>query len=335
MSEISGDVNDRDKKKDSVFKYDVVLTPNLNLDNFDIKGIWKIAFKETFDDHRIAPFHKNYDLKPCLNDTILIAQEYLYATTTCLNNLLFFNMADIKKNYFSLTHAFNNDNIKDATRKKSNKIGLIIDTSGTIYESFLASLYERFGVDDIPTLTIQTSKIKGETELKFYVLSNNLIMCFFNSVIYYLERLPESLKQINYSLPIEKNYTSINWKKDHNDYTLITGKYINDFNIFIEEDPFLALKNEERKKVRKPTIHISFYPPIIGDNNLSISNIVVNPKTNILSSVELYNSGGPINSVKQIYIPLEKVQSPLFTINFVSNESKKYSWGMKYKIIYK
>ncbi len=335
MSEIGGDENSNNQKKDSVFKYDVVLTPNLSLDNFDMKGVWKIAFKETFDDHRITPFHKNYDLKPCLNDTVLIAQEYLYATTTCLNNLLFFNTADIKKNYFSLSHAFHSNDIKDATAKKSNKPGFVIDTSGTIYQSFLASLYERFGVDDIPTLTIPASKLKGETELKFYVLSNNLMMYFFNSAIYYLERFPEGLKQINYSLPVEQNYTSINWKQDPNNYTLITGKYINDFNLFIEEDRFLALKNVENKIVRKPKLHITFYPPVIGDNNLSISNTVLNAKTNTLSSVELYNSEGPINSVKQIYIPLENVHSPLFTVNFMSNESKKYSWGMKYKIIYK
>lgn len=304
MMQDAGNTADSSILRDTLIRYNPVIEQQINWNSFNIEGRWRLVYKEfATQDMNIRPYTDPLEQRKCLNGELLFAKDFLYGTTTCLNNFLTYPEG-IQKKTISVEKAVSDDNLSPR------------------YRYLYSALEERFELKNLNLVQFSGQAYATGDTYTFLVLNDSNMVTFFDGYLFFLKKVA----QINPSMTIEDAGREMEWPLDNNGYKMIVGKNTGVVYDFLDE-------NETHSEDRNAKLHFIYFPPKLGQNYLSIHNLFINEKTGQMESKLLYSNKETLNNIKHIYINPNYLLSPLLRISLDNSMSKKYSWGIKYKLV--
>lgn len=288
---------------DTLIRFIPEINPNISIKSFNWRGVWELVYKEYLTrDMHIEPYNNPTEQKKCLFGKLVFGENFFYGNTTCLANFSLFD--NPKKLALSVDKVVNDDNIPPKRRY--------------IYQA----LKERYDIDKLNVLEIKGQSYESEDTYEYFVLNDSVMVTLFDNYVFFLKRLERVEKSIN----VEKASSMIEWEMDNKGYKMIVGKNTGTVYDFLDSA-------EISSKDPAARLHIIYYPPKLGQNFLQIHNLYINNETGQMDQKLLYANKEPLNNIKHIYIPPRFLLSSLIKITLDNSMNKKYSWGIKYKLM--
>lgn len=152
--------------KDTLIRYNPIIEDKINWNKFNVEGRWRLVYKEfASQDMHISPYTDPLEQRKCLNGELLFTNNFLYGTTTCLNNFLTFPEG-IQTKTIAIDKAVNDDNLSPR------------------YRYLYSALEERFELKNLNLLQFQgQAYATGDTYV--YVVLNDSNMITFLTDIYF------------------------------------------------------------------------------------------------------------------------------------------------------
>lgn len=292
--------------KDTLIRYNPIIEDKINWNKFNVEGRWRLVYKEfASQDMHIRPYTDPLEQRKCLNGELLFTNNFLYGTTTCLNNFLTFPEG-VQTKTIAIDKAVNDDNLSPR------------------YRYLYSALEERFELKNLNLLQFQGQAYATGDTYVYVVLNDSNMITFFDGYLFFLKKVGP----VDHNMTIEDAGKIMEWPKDNRGYKMIIGKNTGVVYDFLDA-------NEIHSDDSRARLHFIYFPPKLGQNYLSIHNLFINEKTGQMETKLLYSNKETLNNIKHIYINPNYLLSPFLRITLDNTMSKKYSWGIKYKLIQK
>lgn len=301
MKDVSN-ISDSSILKQPLIRFDPKLNENIDMRSFDYTGLWELVYKEyVTHDMKIAMYSESYEQKKCLFRSLVIEKDFLFGNTVCLSN--FSLIVDPKKSTLSIEKVIDDPDISPRLRH--------------IYSAFK----ERFDVKKVNIFEFSGEAYETENSYLFFVLNDETMVTFFDGYVFYLKKQ----QKVDPSLEVEQAAKMVPWDRDVSGNKVIVGKSTASVYDFLDSADMYS--DDPRAQ-----IHFVYYPPKLGQNYLRVENLYRNRKTGQMESRLLYANRETVNNIKHFRIKPVALLSNLLRFTVENSMSKKYSWGVKYKL---